>query len=70
MVERGKEEYYFVKNDVLYRYDSRNELLIAPENMQAEIIKEICNKSHFAVAKTEEIVKRDFYILRLKVETS
>lgn len=57
---------YYVKNDVLYKYDSGQELLVAPKALQTEIIRKAHEKGHFAVKKTEEVIRQDFFIPKLK----
>lgn len=56
------EEYqnFFLRNDVLYKYENGIELIVVPKSMQYEIIKKAHEMGHFGVAKTEEIVKREF----------
>ena len=70
MIEKGKEENYIIKNGVLYQYDAGRELLVVPDSMHSEIIKEVHENGHFASTKTEEILKRDFFKpgLKKKVE--
>lgn len=62
------EEYddYFLKHDILYKYENGKELFVVPRAMQAEIIKKAHEVGHFSVNKTEEIVKREFYIAKLR----
>lgn len=69
-VEQGLKEDYVVKNGVLYKYDSDRELLVVPEALELEIICRIHNKGHFAVSKTEDILKMGFYIpnIRKRIE--
>ena len=54
----------------MYKWESGSELLVAPENMQKEVIRKLRNRGHFAVLKTEDVVKQEFYIpnLRKKIE--
>ena len=61
LIEKGKEENYIIKNGVLYKYDAERELLVVPESMHSEIIKEVHKNGHFASTKTEEILKRLFH---------
>lgn len=59
-------ENYFSKNDILYKYENGRESLVVPQSMQLEIIKKAHDIGHFAIAKTEEVVKREFYMPKLK----
>ena len=44
LTEKGKEENYIIKNSVLHQYDAWRELLVVPESMHSEIIKEVPKK--------------------------
>lgn len=59
-------EDFFIKNGILYKFENGRELIVAPKAMQTEIIKRSHEIGHFAVPKTEEMVKREFYIPKLK----
>ncbi|GFX41018.1 transposon Tf2-8 polyprotein [Trichonephila clavipes] len=56
---------FFIKNEILYKYVDGRELIAAPRDMQTELIKSAHEKGHFSSAKTEEIVKREFFIPNL-----
>ncbi|GFW52975.1 hypothetical protein TNCV_2899111 [Trichonephila clavipes] len=56
---------FFIKNEILYKYVDGRELIAAPRDMQTELIKLAHEKGHFSSAKTEEIVKREFFIPNL-----
>lgn len=62
------EEYdnYFVKHDILYKYENGQELIVPPKTMQTEIIRRAHEVGHFSVKKTEEMINREFYIPKLK----
>lgn len=64
-------EDYFLKNETLYKYDRGRELLVVPKAMQSEIIRKSHDIGHFGIGKTEEVVKREFFInkLREKIQT-
>ncbi|GBM15414.1 hypothetical protein AVEN_199667-1 [Araneus ventricosus] len=55
-----------MKENVLYLQDGVRELIVVPEAMEMESIREIHNKGHFAAQKTEDLLKRDFYISNVK----
>ncbi|GFX34169.1 hypothetical protein TNCV_2072061 [Trichonephila clavipes] len=56
---------FFTRNEILYKYVDGRELIAAPRDMQTELIKLAHEKGHFPCAKTEEIVKREFFIPNL-----
>ncbi|GFW94749.1 transposon Tf2-6 polyprotein [Trichonephila clavipes] len=56
---------FFIKNEILYKYVDGRELIAAPRDMQTELIKLAHENGHFSSAKTEEIVKREFFIPNL-----
>ncbi|GFX57093.1 transposon Tf2-11 polyprotein [Trichonephila clavipes] len=51
----------FVKNDVLYKIENDNDVLVVPQQMQTEIVKNIHSKGHLGINKTESMVKQSFY---------
>ncbi|GFU76310.1 hypothetical protein TNCV_2169741 [Trichonephila clavipes] len=55
---------FFTKNEI-YKYVDGSELIAASRDMQTELIKLAHEKGHFSSAKTEEIVKREFFIPNL-----
>lgn len=57
---------YFLKNGIVYKYMAGQENLVVPKAMQNEIIKKAHDIGHFSVVKTEEVVKREFYIPKVK----
>lgn len=59
-------EIFLVKNDILYKFENGKELVVAPKAMQMAIIKRAHDIGHFALPKTEEVVRRKFYIPKLK----
>ena len=54
------------KNDILYKIVNGREVLAVPKMMQVEIVKNSHCFGHFSAVKTEEIVKCDFYFLKMK----
>ncbi|GFW66878.1 hypothetical protein TNCV_4687631 [Trichonephila clavipes] len=57
---------YIVKNKLLYKTVNGTDLLVVPDEMQANIIKTAQERGHFAVLRTQDLVNKDFYIPRLK----
>ncbi|GFT78144.1 transposon Tf2-11 polyprotein [Trichonephila clavipes] len=65
LLEKQESENFFVRNGILYKYLKGRELIVTPKAMQAELIKLIHENGHFSVGKTEEIVKKEFFIPNL-----
>ncbi|GFY40804.1 hypothetical protein TNIN_218901 [Trichonephila inaurata madagascariensis] len=61
----GNSQDFFERNEILYKFVNGRELIVTPSGMQTEIIKIIHEKGHFSVAKTEEVVKQEFFIPNL-----
>lgn len=67
LLESGLEHQgHFIKHDLIYKYDDGQELLVIPKAMQTAIIKRVHKDGHFATKKTQEVIRRDFYIPKLK----
>ncbi|GBN37778.1 hypothetical protein AVEN_172651-1 [Araneus ventricosus] len=65
LLEKNETEEFFERNGILYKYINGRELIVAPKEMQVELIKLAHENDHFSVAKTEEIVKQEFFIPNL-----
>lgn len=65
-----KYEDYCLRNGVLYNFKDGQELLVVSRAMQQEVIRSSHEKGHFAVKKTEELIRRNYYIqdLTRKIE--
>ena len=61
ILEFGDYEDFFMKNGVLFK-DPVKELIVVPVQMEDEIIKLAHNQGHYGVAKTQEIVERQYHI--------
>ena len=70
LVDKGEVKDFFLKENVLYKWENERELLVVLENMQNEVIRKLHNRGHFAVLKTEDLVKQEFYILNLRKKNS
>ncbi|GFT82408.1 retrovirus-related Pol polyprotein from transposon 17.6 [Trichonephila clavipes] len=46
---------FVVKNDVLYKIEDDNDVLVVPQQMQTEIVKNIHSKGHLGINKTESM---------------
>lgn len=68
----GDYQNYFLKNNILYKFESGRELLVVPRAQQMEIIRLCHERNHFGKSKVEEIVRQDYYIpkLAMKVKKS
>lgn len=63
---KGEYDGYMEKHGLLHKYVGGNELLVVPTSMQSEVIRKIHDDGHFGTKKTEEIVRREFHIPKLK----
>ncbi|GFV72315.1 transposon Ty3-I Gag-Pol polyprotein [Trichonephila clavipes] len=66
LLETTSHDNYIVKNKLLYKTVNGTNLLVVPDEMQANIIKTAHERGHFAVLRTQDLVSKDFYIPRLK----
>ncbi|GFS68321.1 transposon Ty3-I Gag-Pol polyprotein [Trichonephila clavipes] len=66
LLETTPHDNYIVKNKLLYKTVNGTDLLVAPDEMRANIIKTAHERGHFAVLRTQDLVSKDFYIPRLK----
>ncbi|GFT61269.1 transposon Tf2-6 polyprotein [Trichonephila clavipes] len=65
LLDSGNSQNFFERNQILYKFVNGRELIVAPSGIQTELIKIIHEKGHFSVAKTEEVVKQEFFIPNL-----
>ncbi|GFW76207.1 transposon Ty3-I Gag-Pol polyprotein [Trichonephila clavipes] len=66
LLETTPHDNYIVKNKLLYETVNGTDLLVVPDEMQANIIKTAHERGHFAVQRTQDLVSKNFYIPRLK----
>ncbi|GFW65170.1 transposon Tf2-8 polyprotein [Trichonephila clavipes] len=66
LLETSPHDNYIVKNKLLYKTVNGTDLLVVPDEMQANIIKTAHERGHFAVLRTQDLVSKEFYIPRLK----
>lgn len=57
------------RRGILYKFVKGIELLAIPKAMQTEIIESVHKKGHFSAKKTEEVLKKDYYIPQLTAKT-
>ncbi|GFU63830.1 retrovirus-related Pol polyprotein from transposon 297 [Trichonephila clavipes] len=62
LLETTPHDNYIVKNKLLYKTVNGTDLLVVPDEMQANIIKTAHERGHFAVLRTQDLVCKDFYI--------
>lgn len=70
-MEKGQIRGYVIRGGLLFKEVDDDIRLVVPQNyLCSQIIRRAHERGHFAVAKTEAIVKRDYYIqnLRAKIE--
>ncbi|GFX55840.1 hypothetical protein TNCV_610061 [Trichonephila clavipes] len=66
LLETTPHDNYIVKNKLFYKTVNGTDLLVVPDEMQANIIKTAHERGHFAVLRTQDLVSKNFYIPRLK----
>ncbi|GFV81047.1 hypothetical protein TNCV_2270311 [Trichonephila clavipes] len=66
LLETTPHDNYIVKNKLLYKTVNGTDLLVVPDEIQANIVKTAHERGHFAVLCTQDLVSKDFYIPRLK----
>ncbi|GFS51431.1 retrovirus-related Pol polyprotein from transposon 17.6 [Trichonephila clavipes] len=60
---------FVVKNDVLYKIENDNDVLVVPQQMQTEIVKNIHSKGHLGINKTESMTNLSSKRLHLAILT-
>ncbi|GBM69960.1 Transposon Ty3-I Gag-Pol polyprotein [Araneus ventricosus] len=65
LLKKNEAEEFFERNGMFYKYLNGRELIVAPKEMQVELMKLAHENGHFSVAKTEEIVKQELFIPNL-----
>lgn len=53
---------YMIQNEILYKMKDGSKLIVVPKKMQYEIIRRNHERGHFGVVKTEELIKREYFI--------
>lgn len=66
----NKADSYIVRNNLLYRDNDGELLLVVPKTLQNSIIRQVHEQGHFGVNKTEMLVQRDYWFktMRSKIE--
>lgn len=70
-IEQGQSEGYLIRGGVLYKEDESDVRIVVPMAMQLQIIRKAHEQGHFGAAKTEALVRKDYWIpgLHSKVES-
>ncbi|GFT02286.1 retrovirus-related Pol polyprotein from transposon 17.6 [Trichonephila clavipes] len=55
LLENKQINNFVVKSDVLYKIENDNDVLVVPQQMQTEIVKNIHSKGHLGINKTESM---------------
>ena len=66
MLENKTVHDYIIKNNVLFKICNGNELVVVPQSLQSEIIRDAHEKGHFAVQKTVDVLKQNFYFPKME----
>lgn len=65
ILEKEAYENYSIENDVLFKYVGDRKLLVVPTKMYQDVISRAHQQGHFGVKKTEELIKKEFFIPKL-----
>jgi len=70
MIKHNIDSNFLLQNNILYKKDNDDLLLVVPKAMQREIIKQIHDQGHFATRKVEQLLRKEFWFtgMREKVE--
>ncbi|GFX82763.1 retrovirus-related Pol polyprotein from transposon 17.6 [Trichonephila clavipes] len=61
LVETKPHDNYIVKNKLLYKTVNDTDLLVVPDEMQANIIKTAHERGHFAVIRAQDLVSKETF---------
>lgn len=65
-INKKEQNDYSIRRNLLYKFVNGVDLLVVPKAMQNEIIQTAHQKGHFASKRTEQEIKRDYFIPDLK----
>lgn len=70
LIRQGQPTNFIERGDLIFREKKGDVYLVVPEKMQDQIIKKMHEKGHFSTAKTEDLVKANYWLpnLRPKIE--
>lgn len=69
MIENAKHgisNEYVMKNDLLYKRNGDELLIVIPKSMQENIIRQAHERGHFSAEKTENLLNRDYWFPKKK----
>ncbi|GFV82761.1 transposon Ty3-I Gag-Pol polyprotein [Trichonephila clavipes] len=66
LLETTPHDNYIVKNKLVYKTVNDTDLLVVPDEMQANIIKTAYERGHFVVLRTQDLFSKDLYIPIIK----
>lgn len=66
LVKSTKTTDYVVKGELLFRENNNELLIVVPKSMQSQIIRQAHEVGHFSIAKTEAIIRNDYWIPNVK----
>ncbi|XP_042913385.2 retrovirus-related Pol polyprotein from transposon 17.6 [Parasteatoda tepidariorum] len=66
LLENKSIDDFVVKNNVLYKLENDNYLLVVPQQMQTDIIKSTHANGHFGITKTLDVLKQNYYFPDMK----
>lgn len=64
-LQKGAYDNYIVSNGILFKDDTGQLLLVVPKNMETEVIRLCHEQGHFATKKTEDLIRRQFFMSKL-----
>jgi len=62
LIDEGVDSSHMIRQGVLYKQVDGRDLVVVPQSMQIDIVKKIHQKGHFGAAKTEDLLKQEFFI--------
>lgn len=65
-VSRNQNDKFLLRRDLLFKNVDDRQLLVVPKSMQTQVIRRAHDKGHFSIAKTEALIKRDFWFGRMQ----
>lgn len=68
ILEKEPYQNYIFYNEILYKERNGDKVFVVPKKMQNEIIRKNHERGHFGVAKTEELINREYFIENLQTK--
>ncbi|XP_039315302.1 uncharacterized protein LOC105204157 isoform X1 [Solenopsis invicta] len=66
LAARDETDGYILKNDLLYRNEGDDLLLIVPKMLQNTIIRQAHDQGHFSISKTEAIIRKNYWFKEMR----